>query len=141
MQEKLFELGIVWMYGEKNVRKDRYLLFINKKNTIAYCSDIEAWMEDVNKRIEPAEILAIQIKEEEKPKFDPTTLQPFDKVLVRNRLEDHWGCSFFSHINRTMKYKYICDERPMLYCIPFNEETKHLIGTPVEEPEFYKIWE
>ena len=28
------------------------------------------------------------------PKFDPNTLQPFDKVLARNDMED-WSCMFF----------------------------------------------
>ena len=70
------------MYHGNNICEDKYLLFINKKGEINYCSDINTWMEDVNRRVEPSEILAIQIKEE-KPKFDPTTLQPFDKVLVR----------------------------------------------------------
>ena len=26
-------------------------------------------------------------------------------------------------------------------CIPYNDETKHLVGTHDEVPEFYKYWE
>ena len=33
-----------------------------------------------------------------KDKFDPKTLQPFDRVLVRDRDIEHWICSLFSHI-------------------------------------------
>lgn len=44
VQEKLFELGLMWMYDGKNVRKDKYLLFINKQGNICYCSDINNWM-------------------------------------------------------------------------------------------------
>ena len=33
-----------------------------------------------------------------KRKFDPETLKPFDKVLVRDVIIDYWTCGFFSHI-------------------------------------------
>lgn len=72
-------------------------------------------------------------------KFDPKTLQPFDKVLVRDRLFTDWQIDFFSHIN---------DRKKLVGCntywhtgIPYNEETKHLIGTTEDCPEYYKWWE
>lgn len=135
VQEKLFELGIEWIYDGKNVRKDKYLLFINKKQELRYCSDIEYWIEDVNRRIEPTEILAIQIKEE-KPKFDPKSLRPFDKVLVRDGAGYTWLCTLFSHIE---KEDFICTSSFWKCCIPYNEETEHLVGTNEEAPEFYRI--
>ena len=141
VQEKLFELGIVWMYDGQNVREDKYLLFINQKGNISYCSEIEFWMKDVNRRIEPTEILAIQIKEEEKPKFDPKTLQAFDKVLVRDNEGDRWRGNLFCHIKEELGYNYFCIYDNWKYCIPYNEETKHLVGTTEEAPEFYNIWE
>ena len=27
------------------------------------------------------------------------------------------------------------------YCIPYNDETKHLVGTTEEAPEYYRYWE
>ena len=27
------------------------------------------------------------------------------------------------------------------HCIPYNEETQHLVGTTDEAPDFYKFWE
>ena len=33
-----------------------------------------------------------------KPKFDPMTLKPFEKILVRDYFHDEWVCNFFSHI-------------------------------------------
>ena len=27
------------------------------------------------------------------------------------------------------------------HCIPYNDETKHLVGTTEEAPEFYRYWE
>lgn len=138
VQEKLFELGIVWMYDGPNVREDKYLLFINQKGNISYCSEIEFWMKDVNRRIEPSEILAIQIKEE-KPKFDPKTLKAFDKVLVRDNEGDRWRGNLFCHIKEELGYNYFCIYDNWKYCIPYNEETKHLVGTTEEAPEFYRI--
>lgn len=75
-----------------------------------------------------------------KPKFDPNTLQPFDKVLARNDMED-WSCTFFSHIRRNAVYKYAATDCAYKYCIPYNNDTKHLLGTNEEAPEFYRYWE
>ena len=38
------------------------------------------------------------VSRKKKERFDPKTLQPFDKVLVRNMDSDDWSCAFFSHI-------------------------------------------
>lgn len=78
-----------------------------------------------------------------KPKFDPKTLQPFDKVLVKDRYSQCWRCNLFSHIET---------EYPMFrvntilvghfyYCIPYNEDTAYLVGTKDEPSEFYRYWE
>ena len=140
VQEKLFELGVEWMLQGRIISKDKYLLFINDRQKLQHCSDIEFWINDVNKRIEPNEILSIQIKEEPKPKFDPKTLKPFDKVLVRDSEEEDWKCNIFSHY-REMRYQYycVCVYEYWTQCIPYNEETKHLVGTKEEAPEFYRI--
>lgn len=75
----------------------------------------------------------------EKPKFDPKTLQPFDKVLVRDRFGNRWFCNFFSNINNNY---YECMGGLMWKnCIPYNEETKHLVGTSDKAPEYYRYWE
>lgn len=78
-----------------------------------------------------------------KPKFDPKTLQPYDKVLVRDKDLVRWRCTFYSHLredNETM-YKYVTAYNIYKYCIPYNEETKHLVGTDDEAPEYYRYWE
>lgn len=76
-----------------------------------------------------------------KPRFDPNTLNPFDKVLARNDRED-WSCVFFSHIVRDEEtYPYACGYDMFTYCIPYNEDTKHLVGTTDEAPEYYRYWE
>lgn len=77
-----------------------------------------------------------------KKKFDPATLKPFDKVLVRDDFSETWRCDFFSYrYNDRTCYPYLTIRDRYEYCIPYNEETKHLVGTTEEVPEFYRYWE
>lgn len=80
-----------------------------------------------------------------KPKFDPKTLKPFDKVVVKGRFYT-WKCGLFSHIDNLGdadddEFKYICIGSDYAYCIPYNDDTKHLVGTLDEAPEYYRYWE
>lgn len=76
-----------------------------------------------------------------KSKFDPKTLQPFDKVLVKTKYGS-WKCGLFSNINdEESEYKYFCVGSEYTHCIPYNDDTKHLVGTSEEAPEYYKYWE
>lgn len=59
-----------------------------------------------------------------KPKVE---LKPFDKVLSRRCSEDYWVLNFYSH--KTDYYHICIDGSSNLYCIPYNEETAHLLGT------------
>ena len=77
----------------------------------------------------------------EKERFDPKTLKPFDKVLVSDEHHTRWRCSFFSHIVDQLHYKYFTSDSCYKFCIPYNEDTKHLVGTKKEVPEYYKYWE
>lgn len=77
-----------------------------------------------------------------KGRFDPKTLKPFDKVLIRNIPEESWCCCFFSHICNDIEYfKYITTTSGYQFCIPYNDDTKHLVGTTEEAPEYYRYWE
>lgn len=77
-----------------------------------------------------------------KPKFDPKTLQPFDKVLVRNFNSEKWKVQLFSYIiEDEERYPYFCINNPYQCCIPYNDDTKHLVGTSNKAPEFYRYWE
>ena len=76
-----------------------------------------------------------------KEKFDPKTLKPFDKVLVRDKGEV-WDCDFFSYIsNRGIHHPYVTLASCYDFCIPYNDDTKHLVGTTDEAPEYYRYWE
>jgi hypothetical protein len=74
-------------------------------------------------------------------KYPINRFQPFDEVLCRHSDKDKWKAHFFSHINtndREYPFSATFDYR---YCIPYNAETKHLVGTTEEAPEFYINWE
>lgn len=81
----------------------------------------------------------------DKPKverFDPNTFQPFDRVLVRDKTNKPWQCDLFSHYERGRTYPYICiGDIWEQYILPYNDETKHLVGTNDDCPEYYKWWE
>lgn len=62
-----------------------------------------------------------------KPKVE---FKPFDKVLSRRCSEDYWVLNFYSH--KTDYYHVCIDGSSNLDCIPYNEETAHLLGTTDE---------
>ena len=60
--------------------------------------------------------------------------KPFDKVLCRNSNDDTWEADFFARLTRkeidyTQSGKYLCVGDLWMYCIHYNEETAHLLGT------------
>ena len=80
----------------------------------------------------------------DKPKvqrFDVNTLQPFDKVLSRYGTESNWMCTLFSHIIDKVNPYVDCNGITVHVCIPYNDDTKHLVGTNKDCPEYYKWWE
>ena len=76
-----------------------------------------------------------------KEKFNPKTLKAFDRVLVKDSESLTWKINMFSHINNKAEYPYCCLLSFYKYCIPYNDETKHLVETKDEAPDFYKYWE
>ena len=77
-----------------------------------------------------------------KDKFDPKTLKPFDKVLLRDTCSVKWKCGIFSHINDDNdEFRYYTVGKCYVLCIPYNDDTKHLVGTTEEAPEYYRYWE
>ena len=77
-----------------------------------------------------------------KPKFDPKTFQPFDKVLGRCNDQQLWLCDLYSYSSRIDDpYRHRCVRSGYKYCIPYNDDTKHLVATKEEAPEYYRYWE
>ena len=61
-----------------------------------------------------------------KPKCE---FKPFDKVLGRNEKGDVWEAELFSHYKEKSRYPFRCIGFSRKYCIPYNKETAHLLGT------------
>ena len=81
-----------------------------------------------------------KIEPNKKEKFDPKTFQPFDRVLGC-LVDSYWKCDIFSNIIETAYFPYKCSGDSYKRCIPYNNETKHLVGTTDAAPDFYRYWE
>ena len=76
-----------------------------------------------------------------KDRFDINTLQPFDKILARDYSSDNWECALFSHIEKLKSGDRVLTVGSFYnMCIPYNEETKYLVGTTEDCPDYYKWW-
>lgn len=74
-------------------------------------------------------------------KFDINTLKPFDRVLARDHDIDVWSCEFYSHYRTDLNhYNHVCSSGSYHQCIPYNDDTKHLVGTTEDCSEYYKTW-
>lgn len=92
----------------------------------------KATEEERKQFIEKAEIIL-------KGKYNPETLQvepvkpvcpfkPFDKVLVRDGIDEQWRIHIFSH-HQNGDFSYVCLTGAYRYCIPYNEDTAQLLNT------------
>lgn len=71
-------------------------------------------------------------------KFDVNTLKPFDRILVKCSSNLKWQIGLFGYRHE----KRIYSNGIVYYqCIPYNDETKHLLGTTEDCPDYYKWWE
>ena len=114
-----------------DVTKDgRYLHYHNGECTLFPSKDQRDWSKFVRFWDKP-----------KVDRFDVNTLQPFDKVLVRDYSANKWGADFFLTQREERDYVYCILNSAWKYCIPYNEATKHLIGTTEDCPEYYKWWE
>ena len=131
LEDKIFAISIDTCSGNVCLTKEGYYLLRNDTECIIFPSkDQRDWSK-------------FKVEKPKKPKFDPNTLQPFDRVLVRDKDLVRWRCTFYSHLredNETM-YKYVTAYNIYKYCIPYNDDTKHLVGTSDEAPEYYRYWE
>lgn len=66
------------------------------------------------------------------------TLHPFDKVLVRDA-NTIWLCTILSHIDMDHTFPFVTSAGYRSYCLPYNKQTKHLVGTADKCPIEYEI--
>lgn len=75
-------------------------------------------------------------------KFDPSALQPYDKVIARfskvaeEGYRDRWFAAQYSHKEDGL---YFLDWYCCSHVVPYNDLTKHLIGTTDDAPDFYRL--
>lgn len=74
-------------------------------------------------------------------RFDPKTLKLHDKVLVRDEFTYSWASVYFYYIKEDSDYPYMTTRSAYRYCIPYNNNTKHLDGRKEQAPDFYRYWE
>ena len=81
-------------------------------------------------------------EKKETKRFNPNTLKMFDRVIVRKAYVLYWSCDLFSYnyIDFNGDNKSVCIGDNYSYCIPYNDETKHLVGTRDEAPDYYQYW-
>ena len=93
-----------------------------------------------NDRDDGKNVIFVEVQEPKKEKFDPKTLKAFDKVLARLDSKGIWCCELFSFIEDNTNLIKCCGAY-YKHCIPYNDDTKHLVGTTDEAPEYYRYWE
>ena len=79
-----------------------------------------------------------------KERFDPKTLNVFDKVLAK--MSNEYYCTWFADFVAEPSHEK--NETPLILgakeanmVIPYNDDTKHLVGTDEEATEYYRYWE
>ena len=60
--------------------------------------------------------------------FKDYHFEPFEKVLVRDEYNSAWQIELYSHYDEKEK-EFHCLCANWFYCIPYNDRTKHLVGT------------
>ena len=127
-EEELYIIEISTINGYKYLTKEGYYINVDGAECILFPSkDQRDW----------SKFTAPWIKKE---RFDPKTLKPFDRVLVRNSKTEKWRCEHFSYFNEGNECPYVTFIS-YKFCVPYNDDTKHLVGTAHEAPEYYRYWE
>lgn len=109
--------------------------------TGAYCLDLEFYSLHPATNLGKQQLFSALKKEGKRWNPDTKTIEdlpkkcefkPFDKVLVRDSNDHEWKAGIFSHYGEGLNYPFICVGCGYGYCIPYNEETAHLLGTTDE---------
>ena len=129
----------IWLHYRSKVCSQPQILSLTKKGQNVYGYDGECTLFPSKDQRDWSKFVRFWDRPKVK-KFDQKTLQPFDKVLVRDNPLSKWRPDFFGFTVQHEKY-IICTGSFWYQCIPYNEETKHLLGTTDDCPEFYKWWE
>lgn len=134
--------GIVKSIDYSSKKLEYYVL--NDMSTLKF----EDWLSFEDKQIQPItetqQIILFDALEKEGKAWDAEKkaivdlpkkceFEPFQKVLVRCKDYQKWKVDFFSHYDDSCKgFPYVCVSSRKSFCIPYNDLTKHLLGTTDE---------
>ena len=142
--DKHSAIAIFWKYNNFGKNFDSHIFFNIKTNIIEYNIHNHT-LQDMILRLateeEKKQFFSALAKEGKrwdsdkktivdlKPKWTPKT---FDNVITRVHNKAIWTANIFSHIDQHGKYVTIGCISGYTYCLPYNDETAHLIGTTDE---------
>lgn len=139
--DKYSAIAIFWKYSNFGKGFDSHIFFNIKTKIIEYnihghtLQDIILRLATEEEKQQLFDALAKKGKQwysekkmivDLKPKCE---FKPFDKVLGRNGKGEVWEAELFSHYREELQYPFRCIGFNRKYCIPYNEETAHLLGT------------
>ena len=70
--------------------------------------------------------------------FNPIYLRPFDRILGKQELDEPWQIDFFYRVRNDGRISGLVGIYDV--AIPYNDYTKHLLGTKLDPPQFFKYW-
>lgn len=116
--------------------------------SIVHHAEVDEWDEDIVFAVESfykeyeefARGFIVDAEEHYNGKYNPDTLRvepvkpkcpfkPFDKVLVRDGVDEQWRINIFSHHQEKGGFPYVCMSGVYRDCIPYNEDTAQLLNT------------
>jgi hypothetical protein len=139
VQEKLFELGIIWPNNTKKINDNYWALFITPHGLTHSDKNVLYWNEHEYTPLSIDAIFNINT-EKDIPKFDPKTLEPFQRVLVRSGNSFEWTLDLFSNYIPDSLYPFRTLHSSYKQCIPYNKKTKHLHLSTKNPSKYYITW-
>ena len=130
----------IWLHYRSKVCSQPQIISLTKKGQNVYGYDGECTLFPSKEQRDWSKFERFWDKPK-RERFDPKTLQPYSKVLAKDGSSSKWTCTFFSHMDNDALFPVYCSGGYFRVCIPYNEETKHLVGTKEDCPEYYKWWE
>ena len=140
-----------WVYFEGLNTGDKYPVIISYKNgkLESFVADGRLFLDYAGECVlfpskdqrDWSKFTAPWYKNEKKEKFDLSTLKPFSHVLVRDDYLQDWEGEIFTRYDEGSSFSCIGLCSSFAQCIPYNDDTKHLLGTDDEAPEYYRYWE
>ena len=139
--DKYSAIAIFWKYSNFEKGFDSHVFFNIKKKIIEYNIHGHTLQDKILRLATDSEKQQLfSALEKEGKAWDDKKKQivdlkpecefkPFDKVLGRNEKSNIWEADFFSNYREKSQYPFHCVGFNRKYCIPYNEETSHLLGT------------